>query len=238
MHDLARIFADSRLDSSQRADAQYRHSKHYSKVLLEARNCYDEGGSSVLPGLWLFDKEWVNIKAGQAWAEGLTRNARELKKDVEIKHALQLANSYPTDGTHVLRLRLNPLDIIHWHETALAAARMMKDRIAEVVHLHNLGVAYGDLDETRKAIECYEHSLSGKRKIEYGKNEGNTLNSLGDAYLNLGEMRKSIEFYKQAQSIAIKVNDRELEVYAMCNLGIAYLRLGETRWLSNTMSRH
>ncbi len=29
LHDLARIFADSRLDSSERADAQYRHAKHY-----------------------------------------------------------------------------------------------------------------------------------------------------------------------------------------------------------------
>ena len=43
LHDLARIFADSRLDSPQRADAQYRHSKHYLKVLSEANKLYDKG---------------------------------------------------------------------------------------------------------------------------------------------------------------------------------------------------
>jgi tetratricopeptide (TPR) repeat protein len=229
LHDLARIFADSRLDSSQRADAQYRHSKHYLKVLSEADALYIKGGINTLPGLWLFDKEWMNIKAGQSWAKGPIGNARGLKKNVSSNHALQLAYSYTNDGIHVLRLRLHPQELIHWHETALATARITKDRDAEVVHLHNLGTDYAHLDEIRKAIECYERSLSEKRKIEYCKNEGIVLNSLGSAYFDLGETRKSIELFKQALSIATRVGNRRGEGAATCNLGIAYLNLGETR---------
>jgi tetratricopeptide (TPR) repeat protein/predicted phosphodiesterase len=229
LHDLARIFAESRLDSSQRADVQYRHSKHYLKVLLEASKLYVKGGISTLPGLWLFDKEWVNIKAGQAWAEGLIGNARKLKNDGELKHALQLANSYPPFGIDVLLLRLYPQEIIHWHETALATARMTKNRDDELVHLGNLGNAYARLDKIRKAIEFYERCLSGKRKIEYGKNEGNTLNSLGNAYFALGETNKAKEFYKQAQLILNRLDYRRVEGGTIGNLGVVYLYLGDTR---------
>jgi tetratricopeptide (TPR) repeat protein/predicted phosphodiesterase len=228
LHDLARIFADSRLDSSNRTDALYRHSKHYLKVLSEAERLYIKGGMNVLPALRLFDREWVNIKAGRTWAEGLIQNSGKMKKDIGRKYALQLANSYPTGAIEVLQLRLYPQDRIHWDETALAAARMMKDRVAEVWHLHNLGIAYSDLGEARRAIECYEHSLSGKRKIEYGINEGRLLNCLGVVYFNLGETRKAIEHYKQAQSIASRVNDRRGEVPATGNLGSAHLHLGDT----------
>ena len=128
----------------------------------------------------LFDKEWVNIRAGQAWAENLVRNERKLKKDMGLKYALQLANS--------IRLREGSVgsasscsNRIHWDETALAAARMIKDRDAEVLHLHTLGIAYSDLGETGKAIEFYESSLSGKSKIEFGINEGRLLTCLGVA---------------------------------------------------------
>jgi tetratricopeptide (TPR) repeat protein len=220
LHDLARIFAESRLDFLQLADAQYRHSKHYLKVLSEADKLYVKGGMSILPGMKLFDKEWANIKAGQAWAGGLIINARKLKKNVELKNALKLANIYPNSGINVLVLRLHPQDIIQWHETGLVAARMMKDR-NEVAHLHNLGIAYADLGEMRRAIEFYELSLSGKRKIKYGeKYEGNTLNGLGNVYLYLGETRKAIEFYKQAMSIASRVKDRKSEGLPICNLAM------------------
>lgn len=227
LHDLARIFADSRLSPSQRSDTLYRHSKHYLKILSKAHELFMTGGVNILLGLRLFDKEWVNIKVGQAWAEDLVRNTRKLKKDTVMNYALQLAESYPTTGINVLVLRLSPQDIIHWHETALAVARKRKDHSAEAAHLHNLGLAYADLSEIRKAIECYERRLSRTRKIEYGESEGNTLNSLGIVYLDLGETCKAIEFLKHAQSIESRVGNRRLEGAATCNLGLAYLDLGE-----------
>ena len=229
LHDLARIFAESRLDPSQRGDAQYRHSKHYLKVLSDSERIYDKGGINTLPGLWLLDKEWVNIKAGQVWAEGMIENVRRFKKDVRLKYALRIANLYPTNGLNVLPLRLSPKDRIHWNETALSAARMTNNRDSEIVHVHNLGIAYADLGETQKAIECYERSMSGKRKTEYGKNEGTTLNCLGCAYNDLGETRKAIEFFRQAQSIACSVNNRRGEAQAIGNLGCAYHTQGKIR---------
>jgi tetratricopeptide (TPR) repeat protein/predicted phosphodiesterase len=229
LHDLARIFACSHLDSSQCADAQYRHSKHYLKVLSEADNLYAKGGRDILPGLQLFDKEWVNIKAGQAWAESQLANARDLKKATSINRASKLANNYPMAASNVFILRLDPQDAIHWHEAGLKAARMRKDRVTENSHLHNLGLAYGDLGDIRKAIKCFERSLSRKRRIQYGKNEGNTLNSLGISYFDLGETRKAIEFCRQAQQIAIRIGDKKGEATATTNLGIAYLDLGEAR---------
>ena len=69
------------------------------------------------------------------------RMLEKSKKDVGLNYALQLANSYTTDGINVLRLRLYPQDIIHWHEIALATARMMKNRNAERCASGQLGLS-------------------------------------------------------------------------------------------------
>ena len=76
LNDLARIFAESRLEPKERDDAKQRHTKHYLKVLTDAEKFYDKGGKNILPGLMLFDREWANIKEGQAWADVIMRKLR------------------------------------------------------------------------------------------------------------------------------------------------------------------
>ena len=44
LHDLARLFAESRLESKERDDAKQRHTKHYLKVLSDAEKLYDGAG--------------------------------------------------------------------------------------------------------------------------------------------------------------------------------------------------
>ncbi len=117
LHDLARLFAESRLESKERDDAKQRHTKHYLKVLSDAEKLYDKGGKNILTGLMLFDREWANIREGQAWAEFMMRNVRKPKAKSDLKFALQMANSYPNDGVNVLALRQHPLERIRWLET-------------------------------------------------------------------------------------------------------------------------
>ena len=67
LHDLARLFADAKLSSEERAVSQMRFAMHYRNMLAAARDRYMEGGASLLRGLALFDLEWGNIQAGHAW---------------------------------------------------------------------------------------------------------------------------------------------------------------------------
>ncbi|HUT37308.1 MAG TPA: tetratricopeptide repeat protein [Planctomycetota bacterium] len=276
LHDLARDFADARLDEAcspafrrkgkgggrlkaglhakregrlkaglqtgadERAEAQARHAAHYAGVLRSAKELYKQGGDAILRGLALFDLERPNIEAGQAWAAEVCGTAAlgcapadastpEGGRATQSSLAARLASDYPDAGTYVIDLRLHPREKIRWLESALAAARRLRDRGGEGCHLGNLGLAYAALGETRKAIEHYEQALKIDREIGDRRGEGNALGNLGNAYADLGETRKAIEHYEQQLTITREIGDRRGEGNALGNLGNAYAILGETR---------
>ncbi len=219
-----------------------RHAEHYLKVLNSADDLYLTGSGNIPRGLALFDLEWANIQLGQAWA---ALHAPENDK------AAIICCDYPHAGRYCLVLRQHPRDQIKWMEAGLIAARQLKDRIREGIHLGNLGLAYSDLGEIRKAIECYEQRLVVARKIRETsqdeaeramarRGEGNVLGNLGVAYYSLGEMRKAIEFHEQRLVIAREISAasrneaeramaRRGEANALGNLGLACAALNETR---------
>jgi hypothetical protein len=69
LHDLARVFADSRLGADVHELAQQRHAKHYQVLLWNARDLFLLGGDHLSDGLILFDTDWMNIQIGQKWAK-------------------------------------------------------------------------------------------------------------------------------------------------------------------------
>ena len=228
LHDLSRLFGESCLERDELADAQQKHAKYYSKVLSQANNLYNKGGTSQLAGLKLFDQEWVNIKVGQAWVKNIIQGSRKLKKS-DSRFVLQLAISYAAEGVDVLGLRLHPRDLIEWHEIGQKAARMMGNRGAEGFHLSNMGIAYAVLGETRKAIEYLNQALAIACRIGNRRGEGDALEKLGSAYSDLGDVRKAIEYYEQALAISREIGDRLGEGNRLSSLGLAYADLGDVR---------
>ena len=226
LHDLARLFAESCLEGDELADARQKHAKHYSKVLSQAEKFYEMGGTNLLAGLKLFDREWANIKVGQAWVKNKITFSSKLNKS-DLRLVLQMASSYAKDGIYVLNLRLYPRDKIDWLETGLKAAKMMKDRSAESAHLGNLGLAYADLGETRKAIGYLERALKIARKIGDQRDEEAWLGNLGLAYAGLGDTRKAIEYHEQPLATAREIGNKRSEGRHLGSLGLAYFALGE-----------
>ena len=69
--------------------------------------------------------------------------------------------------------------------------------------LNNLGLAWNDLGETKKAIEYYEQALSIHKEV-YGERHPDVatdLNNLGGAWSDLGDVRKAIEHLQRAYEI-------------------------------------
>jgi tetratricopeptide (TPR) repeat protein len=221
LHDLARLFADAKLSEGERAVGQKRFATHYRDVLAAANKLYLEGGKSLLHGLALFDLEWGNIQAGHAWVAA--------QVDAADTDVVRLGMTYSDAGVYVLDLRQHARERIRWLEIALAAARRLKNRQAEGVALGNLGLAYADLGETRRAIQFYEQRLTIAREIVDRQGEGNALTNLGLAYGDLGETRQAVLFYEQALLIDREISDRRGEGADLGNLGLAYENLGETR---------
>jgi tetratricopeptide (TPR) repeat protein len=218
LHDLARLFAKARLGETERDTGQRSHASHYLSVSEKANELYQQGGEALMQGLVLFDLEWQNIRAGQIWAE---ENA-----DGDDA-ATSLCNYYSNAGVYLLSLRQHPRERIRWLESSLAAARRLKNRVAEEAHLGNLGGAYFYLGQTSHAIERYEQQLVIAREIGDRGGEGNALGGLGLAFKSLGETSRAIEYYEQWLEITRKINDRRGEAQALGNLGNAYFNLGE-----------
>ena len=190
LHDLARIFSASRLEIGEKEKVQFLHAEHFRNVLSVCNELYLQGGKKLLTGLRIFDLERTNIEAGWAWTkENFTNN----------EAAASLCCAYP-NWPFVLRLRLHPKELISWLESSLAAARKLKDRGMEGVHLGNLGNAYRDLGDAKKAIEFSEKALVIDREIGDRRGEGDDLDNLGNAYTDLGDAKKAIEFYEKAFS--------------------------------------
>ena len=101
----------------------------------------------------------------------------------------------------------------------LAIAREIGDRRGEGNALGNLGIAWRDLGEPRKAIEYFEQKLAIAREIGDRRGEGNALGNLGLAWAALGEPRKAIDFYEQQLAIAREIGDRRGEGNALFERG-------------------
>jgi tetratricopeptide (TPR) repeat protein len=219
LHDLAQLFADAKLSAEERAIAQKRFATHYKEVLTSTKELYLEGGESLLRGLALFDLEWGNIQAAHVWVAAQT--------DATDADVARLSISYPHAGLYVLDLRQHSRERIRWLEIALVAARRLPHRAGEGAALANLGIAYKDLGETRRAIQYYEQALPIHRELGDRRGEGATLGNMGNAYAILGHTQRAIEFYEQQLTIVREIGDRRGEGNALGNLGIAYKNLGE-----------
>ena len=220
LHDLMRDFARKRGMVIESSAAGRRHAECYTEVLRTAHGLYMAGGKSLGRGLAMFDLEWGNIQAAQAWT------AAHAKENSE---AARLCSRFPDCGTHVLLLRQHPRDQIRWRGAALAAARQTKDRAAEGRHLGTLGLAYDSLGEYRRAIDYHEQHLGISREIGDRMGEGHALGNLGLAYHFLGEYRRAIECHEEDLDIARDIRDRSGEGSALGNLGLAYHCLGDYR---------
>lgn len=231
LHDLMRLVAqnafgygDTSVDENEQEQrmegAALRHAGYYQTLLDSANSLYEQGGEALMQGLALYDRERANIEAGQAWA------AERAEADDE---AATLCNAYPGAGAHVLELRRHPHERINWLEAALSAARRLKTRGPESVHLANLGIAYSQIGEPRRAIGHHEQALVISREIGDRRAEGQDLGNLGIAYAQLSEPRHAIEQFEQRLEIAREIGDRRGEGNALGNLGNVYTQIDEPR---------
>jgi tetratricopeptide (TPR) repeat protein len=218
LHDLVRVFGLERLKDKE--GIRLRYAQAYALIAALADQLYMRGGEHLLVGLNLFDLERANIDAGWKWtleqAESTTQSIDKLLLDYAD------ATAYVGDLRYDKRRERIPQ-----LEAALGVARRLSDREAEGGILVNLGNAYMDLGELRKAIQHYEQRLQIAQEIGDRRGEGAAVSNMGNAYGALGEPRKAIQYCEQALQIAREIGDRHGEGIALGNIGNAYWALGE-----------
>ncbi len=210
-------------------DVHERHARYYVTVASRADEGYIQGGERTSPALALFDQERAHIDGGWEWARA--QPPAEAPDTVLLAYAD--ATVYVGDLRYAMRTQRIPQ-----LEAALAAARRLGRRDAEGRFLGNLGLAYADLGEARRAIEFYEQHRAIAREIGDRRGEGNALGNLGLAYADLGEARRAIDFYEQATRIFEEIGDRRAAGSILGNLGLAYADLGDARRAIDCYEQH
>ena len=92
----------------------------------------------------------------------------------------------------------------------------------------NIGDAYVNFKDFRKAIEYHQRHLKISTEVGDRAGEGRAYGNLGVAYKNFGGFQKAIEYHERHLKISKEVGDRAGEGAAYGNLGNAYYNLVET----------
>jgi len=217
LHDLVRAFAATHLPDPD--PAALRHAQHYATVARQAQRLYRTKGRTA-EGLALFDRERLHIDTGWVWA----------RAHADSDPTASLLLDYANATAYIGHLRYHQrTERIPQLEVALTAARRLGRRDAEGWFLGNLGIAYRNLGEVRRAIGLYEQVLTIMREIGDRRGEGTALGNLGSAYADLGEVQRAIGLNEQVLTIMREIGNRAGEGTALGNLGIAYYQLGEVR---------
>ncbi|MCC6190575.1 MAG: tetratricopeptide repeat protein [Anaerolineales bacterium] len=220
LHDLLRVFANARLSDEERETAGLRHAARYQAVASAADIRFEQGGEHIAAGLQLFDREWENIRAGQAWAHA--RTTRDERAEL-------LTLAFPLKAPNLLDLRLHARERIEWLEAAAAVAQRLGDRGAEASAAGSLGLAYMQLGKASQAIIFYEQALLLSRELSDRQGEGASLSNLGLAQVRLGNYSRAIEYFQQTLLIAREIKDRRAEGHALGNIGGTFIKIGDAR---------
>ncbi len=128
-----------------------------------------------------------------------------------------------------LDIRGHWVDRVTACESGLVAARLSENLWIESACYTNLGIAYHDLGEVKRAIEYHEKALEINIEIGDRAGESKCYTNLGVAYRGLGEVKRAIGFYEKALEIKTEIGDRAGESKCYTNLGAAYHVLGEVK---------
>jgi tetratricopeptide (TPR) repeat protein len=220
LHDFVRQFCDGKLNEDERIAARLRHARHYSAVSKAANKLYLQGGENVVRGLELFDRERTHLEAafeflseqvGRAVPcapnQGKAVPQRRAADNPPYREAAALLISLVNAVVYTGDLRFHPRQRIIWLEGQFAAARIIKDRKMEGAALGNLGLAYADLGEMRKAIEFCEQSLKVMREIGDRRGEGAALWNSAVAFDKLGDRKQAIARAEAALKIFEAIKD-------------------------------
>jgi len=218
LHDLLIDFAIEKLNLREVTDTRFRYAQCYLNALNTANSLYAQGGSNILIGLQVLDREWEHINNSRDWAvENSNLNS----------NILLLVDRYPLVGHFVLPLRLSPRAHIQWLLQGISAAESLEKEEDKSHHLVNLGNAYLRTGQLHEAIDLYEQQLIIVHKLGNRNSEGITLGSLGTAFAQLGKYEKAAVLLEQQLILMRETGDRRGVGHALGNLGNIYKALGE-----------
>lgn len=117
-------------------------------------------------------------------------------------------------------------DWVATHVLGLEAARLAGNSRGEAVILRNLGNAYRDQGQSRKALECYENGLRIATDLESTLLSAFMLNGLGEVCLDRGRMAEAGSYFERSLAAWTAMDDLTGVAYTYTHLAMVYLQYG------------
>jgi len=227
LHDLVRDFASHYLADAEAV--RLRHARYYTQIALQTQALYLNGGTSVSHALVLFDQERSNIDVAWEWA-----SRQPYTSEID-----ELLMTFSQATIHIGNLRYNKRrERIPQLEQAIAAAQRSSNHLIEGSLLGYLGMAYGDLGESRRAIAIHEQSLSIMRAIGDQRGTARVLGNLGLALTRVGSAMQAVLHHEEQLTVMRMLGDARGEGYALSGLGDAYASLGQLKMAVTYYEQH
>jgi len=118
-------------------------------------------------------------------------------------------------------------ELISINEAFLKVFKEIGDKAGESACYTNLGIAYTNIGDFKKAVEYQEKAIEIALRIGDKVGESACYTNLGNAYYSLGDFKKAVEYQENALKIAIRIGDKAGESKCYANLGIVYGGLGD-----------
>jgi tetratricopeptide (TPR) repeat protein len=224
-HDLVRLFARERAEDEEPAEARLGAVTAavgwYLGRVVEAAAllgpAHLAGGARVFPDL-AAALEWL-----EAERENLVRVVALADAHDLIAPCWQLADAL----FRFYELRRYLPDWQQVNETALRAARRVRDRAVEGRMHNGIGYVYAELSQFDEALEHLQAALAIRCEVGDRAGAGRTLKNLGDVRIGLRQPTRALDCYQQAVVIAREVGDRHREGQALHGVGVALTELGQ-----------
>ncbi|HXI22239.1 MAG TPA: tetratricopeptide repeat protein [Pyrinomonadaceae bacterium] len=220
LHDLVRLYADELVTSDERHMGARRHGQHYLGIAQETGKLHLRGDDATRRGLELFELEWANFRAGQAWFEA---------NSITTEGVAHWCLDYMESLKYLLHLRRSPAEQVAWAQTAWQVSQSLGFHDLEGRYLSNLGTAYSGMGDFQKAESCFQRALELARAHNDKLSEGNVHGNLGNLLAKASEPGAAIDHYGECLRILYELNDGRGAGNTLNNLGNAYGSLGETQ---------
>ena len=116
-------------------------------------------------------------------------------------------------------------DLLEQRKQDLVNAKLDGDAREEMFAYKNLGEACMEVDDTKRAIDNFIHSLRIAQQENDRAYEGKVSRDLGNAYWKLKDYKQAVEHFNKCLIICKELNDRAGEKNANRDLGHCYLRM-------------
>ena len=115
---------------------------------------------------------------------------------------------------------------IESHEAARVAVRLLGDKRAEALVLHNLAMSRARQGRNPEAVSHFEQALAIRRQIGDVTGEVQSMTTLADCYLQLNRPDEAIALLRQVLGMDQEMIRRYAQGVVQNNLGEAYNMLG------------